>query len=82
MHHTSKATFIERHRPATRLDLIRSHIAASMIGRTVDLLVSRGKTAHGVVSAVQLEGGAPKLIVAGSRYNLNQVLTVTPTTLN
>jgi hypothetical protein len=62
--------------------MIRSHIAASMIGQAVDLLVGAGQIAHGVVSGVQVEGGSPKLLVEGSRYDLDQVLTVTPATLN
>ena len=64
------------------LNLIRSHIAASMVGRAVDLMVTSGKTAHGIVTDVLIESGAPKIVVGGSRYDMRQVLTVAPALLN
>jgi hypothetical protein len=60
------------------LNQIRGNIAQSMIGRAVDLLVGAHRTKHGIVSGVDLGGGAPKIVVAGSRYELGQILTVTP----
>jgi hypothetical protein len=68
--------------PPPRLALIRNHIAAALIGQVVDLMAGTGKIAHGVVSGVQLEGGAPKLLVGGSRYDLDQVLTAIPASFN
>jgi hypothetical protein len=61
-----------------KLDRIRGNIALSMIGRQVDLLVGRDRTMQGIVAAVQIEAGRPKLVVRGSRYDLGQVLTVSP----
>jgi hypothetical protein len=82
MYTTSKAS---NHKPCSSvpgLVIIRSHIAASMIGQAVHLLVGSGQVTHGVVSGVQVEDGSPKILVEGSRYDLEQVLTVTPATLN
>jgi flagellar basal-body rod modification protein FlgD len=52
--------------------------ADGLLGRTVDVLASKDKIAHGMVSAVQLEGGKPKVVVDGQRYNLDQILSITP----
>ena len=60
------------------LNRIRNNIANSMVGRQVALLVAQGQTAEGVVAGVQLEAGRPKLVVAGLKYDLGQVLTVAP----
>ena len=68
--------------PRTKLDKIRGKIANSMIGREVALLVGSDRTACGTVTAVQIEAGIPKILVAGSRYDLGQVLAVIPTTIN
>ena len=64
------------------LNRIRGKIANAMIGRAVDLLVSARRTRHGIVTAVDLASGVPKIIVAGLRYDLEQVLTVTPANMN
>jgi hypothetical protein len=60
------------------LDRIRKNIANSMIGRQVNLLIGRDQTLQGIVAAVQIESGRPKIVVEGSRYDLGQVLTVSP----
>jgi hypothetical protein len=65
-----------------RLGDIRFHMARAMIGRTVQLLADTQRITHGVVTAVFTEAGMPKLLVGGSRYDMNQVLTVAPTLLN
>jgi hypothetical protein len=49
-----------------------------MIGRQVALLVGQGRTAEGVVAAVDLDDGRPRIVVAGMKYDLGQVLTVIP----
>jgi hypothetical protein len=61
---------------------IRGKIARAMIGQTVDLLADASTITHGVVSEVLVEAGTPKVVVDGARYNLSQVLTVTPPRLN
>ena len=53
--------------------------ATSLLGKTVDLQVGQGLMAHGVVSGVQIEGGAPKLVVGGVLFDLSQVFSVTTT---
>jgi len=62
--------------------LARKHIARSMIGQAVDLLTDAQTIVHGVVTAVLTEAGTPKLVVAGTRYDLHQILTAVPTTLD
>jgi hypothetical protein len=61
---------------------IRHQIASTLIGRTVDLLADTKTVAHGIVTGVLNEGGVDKLVVGGSRYDLNQILTVTPACFN
>jgi hypothetical protein len=68
--------------PDHDLRKIRSKMARAMIGQTVDLLADASTITHGVVSEVLVEAGTPKVVVDGTRYNLSQVLTVTPTRLN
>lgn len=61
---------------------VRLHLATALIGQSVDLLVSASTIVHGVVSGVLTDSGSPKVVVGGSPYDLNQILTVTPTALN
>jgi len=61
---------------------IRHQIARTLIGRTVDLLADTKTIAHGVVTGILSEGGVDKLVVGGSEYSINQILTVTPNGLN
>jgi hypothetical protein len=68
--------------PDIELGAIRSHIAESMIGSTVDLLAGSKNILHGVVTGVFTEAGKPKIVVAGHRYDLNQIITVLPASLN
>lgn len=56
--------------------------ASALLGQTVELQVNQGTTATGVVSAVQIVAGTPKIVVGGTSYDLSQVLTITPTLLN
>lgn len=51
----------------------------SLLGQTVTLQADKTTTAQGMVSAVKLEAGTPKLVVDGKSYTMDQVLTVTPT---
>jgi hypothetical protein len=64
------------------LTAIRHQIANTLVGRTVDLIADTKTIAHGVVTGILNEGGVDKLVVGGSEYDLNQVLTVTPTGLS
>jgi len=61
--------------------VVRNHIAKSLVGHTVDLLVDAKTIVHGVVTGVMTEAGTPKLVVDGTRYDLNQILTATPAAL-
>ena len=54
----------------------------TLVGRTVDLIADTSTITHGIVTGVLYDGGIEKLVVGGSEYSLNQVLTVTPTSLN
>ena len=51
----------------------------SLLGQTVTLQADKTTTVQGMVSAVKLEAGTPKLVVDGKSYTMDQVLTVTPT---
>jgi hypothetical protein len=64
------------------LTAIRHQLASTLIGRSVDLLADTKTIAHGIVTGVLSEGGVEKLIVGGMRYDLNQILTVTPASFN
>ena len=55
--------------------------ANSMLGGTVTLQVDSTTTTSGVVSAVDLSTGTPKIVVNNKTYDLNQVLTLTPTVI-
>ena len=50
--------------------------ANAMLGQAVGVQVDKDTTAQGIVSAVQLEAGTPKLIVGGQTFALSQVLSV------
>ncbi len=52
--------------------------ATDLIGKNVVLQNDDQSVTSGVVGAVQIEAGTPKLIVDGQSYDLSQVLTVTP----
>ena len=56
--------------------------AYSLLGQTVSLQVDKNATAQGIVQAVQVDAGTPKLLVNGRSYGLSQLLTVTPTPLD
>ena len=50
--------------------------ANSLIGRTVDLQDGQDATTHGVVSAVTVSAGTPKIVVNGQPYALSSVLGI------
>ena len=56
--------------------------ANALLGHTVGLQVNADTLATGMVSAVNIVAGTPKIVVAGTAYDLSQVLTITPTPLN
>lgn len=64
--------------PTHRFDAMKSKIANSLIGSAVGLLAGSDLILHGKVMGVQMESGEPKLLVAGTSYDLDQVLTVMP----
>ena len=53
--------------------------ASSLLGRTVGIQVDEDTVAAGVVSAVEVEAGTPRVVVGGQLYDLDQILTITPT---
>lgn len=55
--------------------------ANALLGRTVDLAVDKSTTTRGLVTAVQVEAGTPKLVVDGRNYDLSQVLAIAPTVI-
>ena len=62
--------------------VVRKHIARALVGQTVDLLVDAQTIVHGVVTGVMTEAGTPKLVVDGTNYDLNQILTAMPASLD
>jgi hypothetical protein len=58
-------------------NVVSLNMANAMVGRSVDLLVSR-KVTHGVVTGVLTEAGKARIVVGRASYDLSQVLTVSP----
>ena len=56
--------------------------ANSLLGRTVEIQDESKARFTGQVTAVQMEEGTPKLVVNGKQYDLSQLVSITPTTLN
>lgn len=56
--------------------------ANSLLGRTVEIQDGSGARITGPVSAVQMEEGTPKLVVNSQRYDLRQLLSITPAAIN
>lgn len=56
--------------------------ANTMLGNTVSLQVDSKTIASGVVQSVQITGGVPQIVVNNTAYDLDQVLTITPTSSN
>ncbi len=59
------------------LEGVREHLAAAMVGSTVDLLADSHTIAHGIVTGVFVMAGTPKIIVNGRTYDISQVVTAT-----
>lgn len=57
---------------------VPGRLAWSLLGQTVSLLVDDRTTTRGVVTNVLTETGTPEIVVHGTRYHLNRILTVTP----
>jgi hypothetical protein len=62
--------------------VVRKHLARALIGQAVDLLVDAQTIVHGVVTDVMTEGGKPKLVVDGTGYDLSQIVTTMPASLD
>ncbi len=61
-----------------RCDAVRSKIANSLVGSDVALMAGPDSIVHGIVSAVRIESGKPKLVVAGVPFDLDQVVVAIP----
>lgn len=55
--------------------------ASALIGQSVELQLDPDVTARGIVAAVQIDNGTPKLIVNGQPYELHQLRLIQPTFL-
>jgi hypothetical protein len=64
-----------------KLEVIRKNLARAMVGSTVDLVADPKTVAHGVVTGVMMVAGAPKIVVNGRTYDMNQVLTATTSSI-
>ena len=58
-------------------NIVSLNMANALVGRTVDLLVSK-KVTHGVVTGVLTEAGKPRIVVGRTSYDLRQILTISP----
>jgi flagellar basal-body rod modification protein FlgD len=56
--------------------------ANSLLGRTVNIEVDSSTLITGLVSAVHVEAGTPKVVVGDGIYDLDQVTVITPTPLS
>jgi flagellar hook assembly protein FlgD len=56
--------------------------ANSLLGRTVAIQDGTTAGVTGQVTAVQMEEGTPKLVVNGHRYDLSNLLSIMPATIN
>jgi len=56
--------------------------ANSLLGRTVEIQDESKAKVTGLVTAVQMEAGTPKLVVNGTRYDLSNLLSITPPAAN
>ena len=70
--------------PASGLGVqtIPNHLALALVGQTVSLLGHANHIFHGIVAGVITETGRPKLVVDRIEYDLDQVLSVTPSVFN
>jgi flagellar basal-body rod modification protein FlgD len=50
--------------------------AAALLGRAVDITATSGDKVQGVVSAIVLDAGSPRLVVNGTDYSLSQVTSI------
>jgi flagellar basal-body rod modification protein FlgD len=50
--------------------------ASSMLGRQVTLQVDNTTTAQGVVSSIDVSSGTPMIVVNGTEYSLDQVISI------
>ena len=66
----------------SKFDDIGVRLACFMIGRTVDMFVDARTIARGIVTGVLTEAGVPKLVMGGKRYDVDQILTATPSSFN
>ena len=65
-----------------KLGAIRKKLARAMVGCTVDLLADSKTIAHGIVAGVSIVAGAPKIVVNGHLYDIDQVLTATASSIH
>lgn len=56
--------------------------ADALLGQTVELEIAENEISSGVVSAVRIDDGVPKITVGGRTYDLEQVRMVMPTIVN
>ncbi|HZQ48083.1 MAG TPA: flagellar hook capping FlgD N-terminal domain-containing protein [Verrucomicrobiae bacterium] len=52
--------------------------ASDLLGRTVTVNSTDGSQTTGLVSAVQLQGGTPQIVVGGQSYDLSQIQSISP----
>jgi len=82
MGYSSKSTRSKLAPPGLRDQTVPNHLALALIGQTVSVRGRQNSISHGIVVGVLNGSGRPKLVVDRVEYDLNQVLSVTPTRFN
>jgi flagellar basal-body rod modification protein FlgD len=54
--------------------------ANAMIGRSVQLQPTKDAPTSGIVSAIEIEAGTPRIVVNGTSYDLGEVRSISPAT--
>ena len=55
--------------------------ASSMMGRSVELRDAKGVVTRGIVTAVQIAGGTPRIVVNGQARSLEEVFSISQATV-
>ena len=65
-------------RMTTQFTGIRQRMALALVGQAVSLAVDAKTIVHGIVTGVMAGVDVPEIVVNGTSYNYNQILTNVP----
>jgi hypothetical protein len=81
MNHPTHQKHTPINRMANQFTDIRQRLASALLGQAVDLAVDAKTIVHGTVTGVMTGADVPEIVVNGTIYNYNQILTNVPTAL-